>query len=257
MDELNFLSRILWGGGDVKFNIIRAVSKQREVLLTAGDGNVVEKINLHDLAKDGAPPLLFLQPAYLCSSSNVEIRSQSCNPSIISWARAPYVYVAVPKDQESQNSILCLAGRTMVWSERLEPGERRRIALGNVIAATENIVCTLQPTDNVGAEEEFERPVGEVQFSAGEGTIGSSSIDRRAIRRQKARDYGASVTILFNSIRAHEGFLLCELTNQSDRPSFIYIQLNKTSLYGGSGFLGVVIRIMSSFFRWGDAVLRN
>jgi hypothetical protein len=57
MDELNFLSRIFWGGGDVKFNIIRAASKQREVLLTAGDGNVVQKINLSDLTRDGAPPL--------------------------------------------------------------------------------------------------------------------------------------------------------------------------------------------------------
>jgi hypothetical protein len=257
LDELNFLSRILWGGGDVKFNIIRAISKQREVLLTAGDGSVVEKINLHDLAKNGAPPLLFLQPAYLCSSSNVEIRSQSCNPSIMSWARAPYVYIARPTDQQSQNSILCLSGRTLVWSERLEPGERRRIALGNVIAITENIVCTLQPTDNTGAEQEFDRPEGETRLSARGGSIGMSSFDKKAIRRQKARDFGASARILFNSIRAREGFLVCELTNQSDSPSFIYVQLNKTSLYGGSGFLGIIIRIVSSFFRWGDAVLRN
>jgi hypothetical protein len=145
----------------------------------------------------------------------------------------------------------------MVWSERLEPGERRRIALGNVIAATENIVCTLQPTDNTGDEEELEGSKGEAHFRAGESAIGSKSFDRRAIRRQKARDFGASAKIFFNSIRAREGFLVCELTNQTDRPSFIYIQLNKTSFYGGSGFLGVVIRIMSSFFRWGDAVLRN
>jgi hypothetical protein len=257
MDELNFLSRILWGGGDVKFNIIRAVSKQREVLLTAGDGNVVQKINLSDLTRDGAPPLLFLQPAYLRSSSNVEIRSQSCDPSIISWARAPYVYVARPQDHQSQNSILCLSGRTLVWSERLEPGERRRIALGNVIAATENIVCSLQPTNNAGDEEEIENPTGKWRLGVGEGKTGPSNNDKKAIRRQKARDFGASAKILFNSVRAREGFLLCELTNQSDGPSFIYIQLNKTSLYGGSGFLGVVMRTISSFFRWGDAMLRN
>lgn len=257
MGELDFLSRILWGGGDVKFNIIKSISKQREVLLTAGDGNVVEKINLYDLEKDGAPPLLFLQPAYLCSSSNVEIRSQACTPSIMSWARAPFVYVAKPKDQQSQISILCLSGRTMVWNERLEPGERRRIALGNVIAVTENIVCSLQPTDNAGDDEKFVRPIDTAQFTAGGNAIGSSSVDRKAIRRQRARDFGASLRILFNSIRAREGFLVCELTNQSDRPSFIYVQLNKNGLYGGSGFLGVIIRIMSSFFRWGDAVIRN
>ena len=55
------------------------IGRQREVLLTAGDGNVVEKINLSDLAREGAPALLFLQPAYLCSSSDVEIRSLFCN----------------------------------------------------------------------------------------------------------------------------------------------------------------------------------
>lgn len=122
MGEIDFLSRILWGGGDVKFNIIKSISKQREVLLTAGDGNVVEKIDLHDLEKEGAPPLLFLQPAYLCSSSNVEIRSLGSTPSIMSWARAPYIYVAKPEEPQSQFSTLCLSGRTMVWSERLEPG---------------------------------------------------------------------------------------------------------------------------------------
>ncbi len=257
MDELNFLNRILWGGGDVKFNIIRAISSQSEVLLTAGDGNIVHKIDLSELTKDGAPPLLFLQPNYLCSSSNVEITSQACSPSIMSWARAPYVYVARPKDPQPQHSILCLSGRTMVWSERLEPGERRRIALGNVIAATENIVCTLQPTDTTGAEGEFSESSGEALFSPGRSETGSGCFDRKALRRQMARDFSDSVKILFNSIRAREGFFVCELTNQSDRPSFIYIQLNKTSLYGGSGLIGVIIRMMSSLFRWGDAVLRS
>lgn len=252
--ELNFISRVLWGGGDVKFNIIRTISGQREVLLTAGDGNVLEKINLSDLAREGAPPLLFLQPAYLCSSSDVEIRSQFCDPSIMSWARAPYVYRARPQNPDSHNSILCVSGRTMVWSERLEPGERRHIALGNVIAVTENVSCALQPTDRAGDEDALERQPNGAAPDEGEKSR-SVEAPARAIKAQKARDFGASAKILFNSVRAREGFFLCELVNESDRPAFVYTQLNKSNLYGGSGLLGVVIRVVSSFFRWGDVAL--
>ncbi|MGJ0392550.1 MAG: hypothetical protein ACR650_07300 [Methylocystis sp.] len=251
--ELNFLSRVLWGGGDVKFKMIQAPGEQREVLLTAGDGNVLEKINLTDLSEEGAPSLLFLQPSYLCSSSEVEIRSQFCTPSIMSWARAPFVYMARAQ-KCGQDSFLCISGRTMLWSERLEPGEKRLIALGNVIAVTENVVCTLQPTDHTGLPDTSAEPPPET-LQGPEDAVTAAAPSRKAIKKQKARDFGASVKILFNSIKAREGFFQCELTNQSDRPGFVYIQLNKTNLYAGSGLLGFLIRMLSSFFRWGDAAL--
>ena len=41
MNEFNTFMRILCGGGDVKFNMIKTLAKQREILLTAGAGNVV------------------------------------------------------------------------------------------------------------------------------------------------------------------------------------------------------------------------
>jgi hypothetical protein len=63
MNEFSTFMRVFCGGGDVKLNIIKTLSKQRELLLTAGDRNVVEKIDLTDLAKEGAPPLQFLQTA--------------------------------------------------------------------------------------------------------------------------------------------------------------------------------------------------
>ena len=72
-NEVAAFLRILCGGGDVKVNMIATLDKQREILLTAGDGNVVEKIDLSELAKEGAPPLQFLQPAYLCSCSQSEL----------------------------------------------------------------------------------------------------------------------------------------------------------------------------------------
>ena len=89
MNELSAFLHIFCGGGDVKFNLITTLAKQREILLTAGDGNVVEKIDLTDLAREGVPPLHFLQPAYLCSSANVVIQAVPCDASAMSWARAP------------------------------------------------------------------------------------------------------------------------------------------------------------------------
>ncbi len=94
MRELSIFLHMLCGGGDVLLNRITTQGEQRDILLTAGEGNVVEKVDLAELARDGAPPLLFLQPAYLCSSANVVIQSVPCDASVMSWARAFYVYVA-------------------------------------------------------------------------------------------------------------------------------------------------------------------
>ena len=44
MNELSAFLHIFCGGGDVKFNLITTLAKQREILLTAGDGNVVETV---------------------------------------------------------------------------------------------------------------------------------------------------------------------------------------------------------------------
>ena len=138
--------RILCGGGDVKFNMIKTLAKQREILLTAGAGNVVETIDLTELEKEGAPPLQFLQTAYLCSSTNLVIHSVPCDASAMSWSRAPYAYRTHPLKSFSKPAIVCLSGRTMVWCERMEPGESRDFALGNVIAVTINVASKLRPT---------------------------------------------------------------------------------------------------------------
>jgi len=96
MNELALLARLLFGGGDVRINMIAAQNRQIEVLLTAGDNNVVECIDLARLAREGAPPLLLLQPSYLCSSATISLTSVACDASTMSWARALYVYRAEP-----------------------------------------------------------------------------------------------------------------------------------------------------------------
>lgn len=248
MREISIFLRILCGGGDVRLNQIASLSEQREILLTAGEGNVAEKIDLAELARDGAPPLLFLQPAYLCSSANVRIRSVACDPSTISWARAPYVYKAGFSPEFGASAILCLSGRTMVWCERLAPGESRDFALGNVIAATANIDSTLRPTSKHHPETGRLAEAGArlendaIVVQAGDGATRSL--------RDGVRDFFRAARILFESIRAREGFFLCEMTNRSDKTAYVFVQLNRNGFYGGSGLVGFVIRFISAFFRY-------
>lgn len=240
---------ILCGGGDVRFNRITTLGKQREILLTAGDGNVVEKVDLAGLAREGAPPLKFLHPNYLCSSANVAIKSVPCDASTMSWARAPYVYKTYACKDVFTPAILCLSGRTMVWCERLKPGESRDFALGNVIAATTNITSKLRPTSQCHPED-YEAPV--FGDDGGEGTDEIQTVGRGTSAnpiRQQLREFGGALKILIDSIRAREGFLLCELTNHSDKPAYVFVQLNKSGYYGGSGLVGLIIKAISVFFR--------
>jgi hypothetical protein len=250
MNELSTFLLILCGGGDVKFNMVKTLGRQREILLTAGDGNVVEKIDLIALAKTGAPPLQFLQPAYLCSSFNAVIRSVPCDASTMSWSRAPYVYETGEIDRPETPTILCLSGRTMVWVERLEPGESQDFALGNVIAATVNLHSKLRPTSQCHPDD-YKAIIFDATRSKAHEELLSSTTERgqRGVAR-KLREFGKSTKTLFDSMRAREGILVCELTNHSEQPGFVYVQLNKSGFYGGSGVVGIAIRFLSAFFRW-------
>jgi hypothetical protein len=60
---------------------------------------------------------------------------------------------------------------------------------------------------------------------------------------------GAAAKTLLDSMRAREGFLVCEMTNHSNRPAFVYVQLNRSGFYGGTGLIGLMIRLFSAFFR--------
>ncbi|MGJ0424679.1 hypothetical protein [Methylocystis sp.] len=240
---------VCFGGGDVKLNRIATSEKQREILLTAGEGNVVEKIDLAKLAADNSPPLLFLQPAYLCSSANVAIESVPCDASTMSWARAPYVYRTRPIDDSSTPAILCLAGKTMIWCERIEPGESRDYALGNVIATTANVVSKLRPTSQTHPEDMRVAAIEQDRSRANAIILACAKTSRNSSIRMRLREFAAATKILFESIRAREGFFVCEVTNDSDAPAHIFIQLNKSDFYGGSGLVGFVIKFVSSIFR--------
>jgi hypothetical protein len=237
MNEFSTFMRVFCGGGDVKLNMIKTLSKQRELLLTAGDRNVVEKIGLTDLAKEGAPPLQFLQTAYLCSSTNLVIQSVPCDASAMSWSRAPYAYKTHPLETLSKPAILCLSGRTMVWCERLDPGESRDFALGNVIAVTTNAASKLRPTSQCHPDDYKVAIIEEGDAKEGKGLSISKKVEGRNTIKEQLREFAAASKILFESVRAREGFFVCELTNHSDKPAYVYIQLNKSGFYGGSGVL--------------------
>lgn len=248
-NEFSAFMRILCGGGDVKFNMIKTLTKQREILLTAGDGSVVEKIDLAELAKEGAPPLLFLQTAYLCSSANLLIQSVPCNASAMSWSRAPYAYKTLPLKTLSKPVILCLCGRTMIWCERLEPGESRDFALGNIIAVTCNVASKLRPTSQCHPDD-YKAAILEHTQTQDEELLSThqQNAAQKSLKRQ-LREFSAALKILFEAVRAREGFFVCELANHSDKAAYVYIQLNKSGFYGGSGLIGVAIKIVASFIR--------
>ncbi|HEY8124769.1 MAG TPA: hypothetical protein VIF88_05050 [Methylocystis sp.] len=248
MNEFATFLYVFFGGGDVKLNQIATSEKQREILLTAGEGNVVEKIDVTKLAGDNSPPLQFLQPAYLCSSANVAIQSVPCDASTMSWARAPYVYKTCPIEDFSTPAILCLAGKTMIWCERIEPGESRDYALGNVIATTANVVSKLRPTSQTHPEDVRVAAV-ELSHSRANGVVSASAKANHNSIRMRLCEIAAATKILFESIRAREGFFVCELTNESDAPAHVFIQLNKSDFYGGSGLVGFAIKLLSTIFR--------
>jgi hypothetical protein len=252
-NELQAFLHIVCGGGDVRLNRVTTLGGQREILLSAGDGNVVEKIDLGELTRMGAPALRFLQPAYLCSSADVTIRSVPCDASTMSWARAPYVYEASVAEPIPDRSILCLSGRTMVWCERLEPGESRDFALGNVIAATVNVASKLRPTGQSHPDDHEATSFQDRDREDREPTLEEPGSGLR----KRLREFVAAAKIMLESMRAREGFLVCELTNRSDVPAHVYVQLNKNWFYGGSGLLGFVIKIVAAFFRFSHVPLRS
>ena len=249
MNEFNTFMRILCGGGDVKFNMIKTLAKQREILLTAGAGNVVETIDLTELEKEGAPPLQFLQTAYLCSSTNLVIHSVPCDASAMSWSRAPYAYRTHPLKAFSKPAIVCLSGRTMVWCERMEPGESRDFALGNVIAVTINVASKLRPTSQCHPDDYKAIVYKGEGANDGERAAMAREARERGVIAPRLRGAGAATKTLLDSMRAREGFLVCEMTNHSNRPAFVYVQLNRGGFYGGTGLIGLMIRLFSAFFR--------
>lgn len=250
MREFSLFIRILCGGGDVLLNRVSTQDARRDILLTAGEGNAIEMIDLAALARSGAPPLLSLQPAYLCSSANLVIQSVPCDASTISWARAPYVYRArACPDDLATPAILCLTGRTSVCREQLSPGESRDFALGNVIATTANVTSKLRPANKCRREDATEalerRPAPETEAAI---PAIPEDLDGRALRRQ-IRDFLESTKALLESIRARDSFFVCELTNQSDQPAYVFVQTNKSGLYGGSGLVGFILKLAAALFR--------
>jgi len=248
-DELSTFMRVFFGGGDVKLSKIKTLGKQREILLTAGDGAVVEKLDLAEMTREGAPPLQFLQPVYLCSSPKAAFKSAACDASTMSWARAPFVFRTEPIEDLSRPAILCISGRTMVWSERLEPGESRDFALGNVIAATINLTSRLRPTSQCHPDDYKAVIYKGEDASAGERAAAPNKARSRGAIALRLRGLGAATKTLLDSMRAREGFFVCEMTNHSNRPAFVYVQLNRSGFYGGTGLIGLAIRLFSAFFR--------
>jgi hypothetical protein len=111
----------------------------------------------------------------------------------------------------------------MVWCERLEPGESRDFALGNVIAVTCNVASKLRPTSQCHPDDYKAAILERTQTQDGE-TLSTAKQDaaQRSLKRQ-LREFSAASKILFESVRAREGFFVCELANHSDKAAYVYI----------------------------------
>jgi hypothetical protein len=116
---------------------------------------------------------------------------------------------------------------------------------------TGNIVSRLRPSNQYRADDfkiVSHRETGSGKEEASQQ--GPASGPSRSETIRMLREFRASLKTLFESIRAREGFFVCELTNESDAPAYVFIQHTKTGLYGGSGLLGFVVRAATAFFRF-------
>jgi len=131
----------------------------------------------------------------------------------------------------------------------MEPGESRDFALGNVIAVTINVASKLRPTSQCHPDDYKASIIEERESKKREAVPASKKGAGNNAIKQQLREFAAASRILFESVRAREGFFVCELSNHSDRPAYVYIQLNKSGFYGGSGLAGAAIKIVAAFFR--------
>ena len=80
--------------------------------------------------------------------------------------------------------------------------------------------------------------------------IQSGAQSESAATPKGIKGFVPALKIFFNAVRMREGFFVCEMTNPSAMPAYVYVQINRSGFYGGSGFIGFAIRILSSFLRW-------
>ena len=107
----------------------------------------------------------------------------------------------------------------------------------------------LKPSNQYWVDE-FRFPIYRAFDAAEEDSrqISFSSFARKDVRRI-FREARAAARTFLELIRAREGFFVCEVMNASDKPAYVYVQLNKGDFYGGSGLLGFAVKIASVFLR--------
>ncbi len=124
----------------------------------------------------------------------------------------------------------------------MQAGDGRDFALGNVIAATANVTSKLRPTSQRHRNDE------KASLEPGAGAR-----DSGIMKKEKAKGplpgFFKALKVFLEAIRAREGVLVCEMINDSASPAYVFVQLNKSAFYGGSGFVGVVTRTIAYFLR--------
>jgi hypothetical protein len=84
---------------------------------------------------------------------------------------------------------------------------------------TTNAASKLRPTSQCHPDDYKVAIIEEGDSKEGKGLSVSKKVEGRNAIKEQLREFAAASKILFESVRAREGFFVCELTNHSDKPA--------------------------------------
>jgi uncharacterized protein (AIM24 family) len=249
------LLRLWCGGGDFFVHTFQSHGNQgrpESVTLRAGLNKRVCAIDLRAL--EGKPRLWFLHKSYVCSSSNIVIRSVACKGSQAAVARSFYVLEADLPDRAKGAAVLYLAGMAKVVRVKLRPGEGLRVNQGHVLGATDNIDYISEPIAiSHISESSFSRAFQirrrkRRQQASKQAAAGSNGPPGRPLRERWQRAWEGS-KILWNSIRTGEGLYAYSLRNNSENDGHVFLQVERPLIPESPGLIGWAIYSISSLAR--------
>jgi uncharacterized protein (AIM24 family) len=256
LDQLKSrLLRLLCGGGDFLVHAFQSHGNQGSpewVTLRAGLNKRVCEIDLRALG--GKPRLWFLHKSYVCSSSNVVIRSAACKGSQAAVARSFYVLEAHLPDRAKGAGVLFLAGMAKVVRIKLQPGEGLRVNQGHVLGATDNIDYISEPiavshiSESSFAEAFQARRRKRKQRAAQEPPAASTGTQTPPLHERWQRAWEGS-KILWDSIRTGEGLYAYSLRNNSELAGHVFLQIERPLIPESPGLIGWAIYSVSALAR--------
>jgi len=118
-----------------------------------------------------------------------------------------------------------------------------------VIAATLNLTSRLRPTSQCHPDDYKAIVYKGEGANDGERAAMAREARERGVIAPRLRGWAPPPKPCSTPMRAREGFLVCEMTNHSNRPAFVYVQLNRGGFLRRHGTDRPDDRLFSAFFR--------